>query len=221
MTPLELRPANDQTSAAGPMMSRQVREPMLIGCLIAGLGTSAATTPPADTLAKRIVLQTSAGQPFEAAVKAQGVAALAELRRISGLKWEQLAQLFQVSRRALHFWASGKPMTAANEGRLQSVLAVVRDTDRGMARENRAALLAVHDGHSALSLLASGEYERARSVLGERATLRRRPPRISPEERLRRAPPPPEKLGEGEELAIPRGAPKVRAAKTVRHRGGD
>ena len=44
--------------------------------------------------------------------------AISELRRISGLTWEQLGELFEVSRRSVHFWASGKPLNAANEQRL-------------------------------------------------------------------------------------------------------
>ena len=41
--------------------------------------------------------------------------ALGELRRLSGLTWEQLAKLFNVSRRSLHFWASGQPLSRFNE----------------------------------------------------------------------------------------------------------
>ncbi|WP_419950972.1 helix-turn-helix domain-containing protein [Candidatus Palauibacter sp.] len=68
-------------------------------------------------------------------------AAVSELRRISGLTWEQLAELFGVSRRSVHCWASGKPLNAANHERLMRVLDVVRDADRGTAHSTRAALL--------------------------------------------------------------------------------
>ena len=57
--------------------------------------------------------------------------AVSELRRISGLTWEQLAGLFGVSRRAVHFWASGKPLNATNHQRLMRVLDVVRGADVG------------------------------------------------------------------------------------------
>ena len=33
--------------------------------------------------------------------------ATSELRRISGLTWKQLGELFNVSRRNIHFWANG------------------------------------------------------------------------------------------------------------------
>jgi DNA-binding transcriptional regulator YiaG len=41
--------------------------------------------------------------------------AVNELRKLSGLTWEQLATLFNVSRRSVHFWASGQSLTSANE----------------------------------------------------------------------------------------------------------
>ena len=74
--------------------------------------------------------------------------AVSELRRISGLTWEQLGQLFGVSRRSVHFWASGRAMNAANEQHLLKVLDIVRQADRGDARSNRAALLTVSAGHA-------------------------------------------------------------------------
>lgn len=221
MTLLEVRPAADATSAAGPMISRPVRELFLIGCLITGPGTSSAASEPPDELYRRSVLQTSAGRPLDAPSNSEAVSAIAELRRLSGLTWEQLAELLQVSRRALHFWASGKPMNAANEARLQGVLAVIREMDRGNARENRSLLLAVKDGQSALSLLASGGYDAARERLGGAAARRpERPAPLSREERLRRAPRPPEELVDARDEPIQTEGQKVRAAKSVRQRGG-
>ena len=67
---------------------------------------------------------------------------IAGIRRLSGLTWEELAGLFSVSRRTLHYWASGKPIAAANEQRVSRTLATLRRADRGEARLNRAALLA-------------------------------------------------------------------------------
>jgi hypothetical protein len=86
---------------------------------------------------------------------------------LTGLTWEQLARLFSVSRRTVHFWASGKVMNAANEEHLHRVLAFVRIIDRGYASENRAALLhPAADGALPLDLLASGEYVGALAALG-------------------------------------------------------
>ena len=47
---------------------------------------------------------------------------IAQLRRLTGLTWEQLAYLFGVSRQSVHFWASGGTMTAAHRLHLERVI---------------------------------------------------------------------------------------------------
>ena len=106
--------AFDTTSAGGAMLlMRQVREPILASVIFVGLGTSAAVLPPPEEIShlQRPIDQTNAGTSAAGSLSDRG--AIAELRRLSGLTWDQLARLFNVSRRALHFWASGKPMTPA------------------------------------------------------------------------------------------------------------
>lgn len=93
--------------------------------------------------------------------------AIARLRRLSGLTWDQLGELFEVSRRSVHFWASGKPLNAANEARLMRVLAVVQFADRGDPALTRAALLEPTQGRVAFDLLVAQRFEDARHVLGE------------------------------------------------------
>jgi transcriptional regulator with XRE-family HTH domain len=94
-------------------------------------------------------------------------AGIAELRRLSGLTWAQLARLFAVSRRSLHFWASGKPLTPANEERLNRMLATLRRIDRGSALANRALLLGPdRDGQIPFDMLAEGRFEHVASLLG-------------------------------------------------------
>ena len=183
------------TSAAGAMRGRQVRQPVLVGCLLAGLGTSAASAQQPDVglpwQPQRE--QTTAGGAVPDAEPAG--AAIGELRRLSGLTWEQLARLFDVSRRSLHFWASGKPMTASNEERLQRLLAFVRKIDRGSATANRAMLLGVcEDGSLPIDLLAAGEYDRALSWLALGDARRSAPPKLSDEARAARTPRPPEHI---------------------------
>lgn len=51
---------------------------------------------------------------------------VSELRRLSGLTWAQLAEMLGVSRRTLHFWASGQNITSENHRLLMDVLGVVR-----------------------------------------------------------------------------------------------
>lgn len=111
------------------------------------------------------VVATTAGQ-HRADVDGDG-SSLMELRQLSGLTWEQLAQLFGVSRRSLHFWASGKPQNRTNQEKLHAMLAVIRRADRGQASANRAILLKVHeDGTRPFDLLAAGRYDEAAALMG-------------------------------------------------------
>jgi DNA-binding transcriptional regulator YiaG len=133
--------------------------------------------PTADGAKLRMLSSTSSaiGDPLfaaepsaddgSAAVSAR--TAIVELRRISGLTWEQIAAAICVSRRSLHLWASGKPMLPGNEERLQRVLGVVRAVDRGSAAKTRQLLLSAAPGSElALDLLASGQYEAVIDLLG-------------------------------------------------------
>jgi transcriptional regulator with XRE-family HTH domain len=220
---VEARTSLTSTSAAGAMLMRQVREPMLVGVMLAGLGTSTVPVLPREQLVSRSprpVLQTTAGASVVLVERA--AAAIAELRRLSGFTWEQLARLFNVSRRSLHFWASGKAMTPANEEHLQRLLAVLRRIDRGSASTNRAALLAVRDdGTIPFDLLADRQYARLISLIGsEEPTARVVAPRLSDEVTAARAPRPPEELVGALQDRVHRETRTARAAKSVRVRSG-
>jgi transcriptional regulator with XRE-family HTH domain len=141
--------------------------------------------------------------------------AICELRRFAGLTWDQLARLFGVSRRAVHFWASGKPMNAGNEERLHRVLEIVRFIDRGDAQSNRAALLGAVDGEIPFDLLVDGRLEDARRILGAgpgRRTLARK--RLSDEARAARRPIPPADLADARYDRVHRDVGRSRAART-------
>jgi len=154
-----------------------------------------------------------AEQPGEAAQEA-----VSELRRISGLTWEQLGQLFTVSRRSVHFWASGKPLNAENETRLLRVLDIVRSADRGNARATRSALLDVQDGFSAFELLVDARFDEARARLGV-GVGRPRPVlgELSADAKAARAPLRPEDLVEAQHDRVHRDPGRARAARTVRN----
>jgi DNA-binding transcriptional regulator YiaG len=122
-------------------------------------------------------------------------AAILELRRLTGLTWEQLARLFQVARRSVHFWASGKPLNSTNEEQLYRMLSTVRKIDRGSASENRTLLLREHKGQIPFDLLAIGRYDEVVSLVGAgsgRASRKLRP--LSHEAQVARAPRPPVEL---------------------------
>lgn len=213
----EPRSLFDSTSAAGAMLMRQVREPVIVGCILVGLGTSTAYAPPPDVIlrSQRPIEQTTAG--VSVLVTQPAGAAISELRRLSGLTWDQLARLFNVSRRSLHFWASGKPMTPSNEEHLQRVLAVVRKINQGSASANRTALLgACEDGNLPFDLLAAGDYERVLSSLGLGAARRIAPPRASEGAHTARAPRRPEELVGALQDRIHPTSGRLLAAKAVR-----
>ena len=221
MNSTPVRSPFDTTSAGGAMLlMRQVREPIISSVIFVGLGTSAALAPPPEVLShlQRPVDQTNAGTSLPAALSASG--AIAELRRLSGLTWDQLARLFNVSRRSLHFWASGKPMAPSNEEHLQRLLAVVRKIDRGTAAANRALLLAAReDGNFPFDMLAVGAYDRVLALLGTGEVRRVTPSGLSEAERAARTPPRPEDRVSALQDRIHPSSGRLRAARAVnRHR---
>jgi len=164
-------------------------------------------------------------QHAEATVDAETTRrAISELRRISGLTWEQLGALFDVSRRSVHFWASGKPLNAGNEQRLMQVLDVVRAADRGNARSTRAALFEVRAGTTAFALLTAARFKEARAVLAAGAA-RTRPAlaELSAAAKAARKPLPPEDSIDAQHDRVHRDPGRSRVARTVRNklRGSD
>jgi transcriptional regulator with XRE-family HTH domain len=79
--------------------------------------------------------------------------AIVELRQLSGLSWAELARLFGVSRRALHFWVEGKPLSLDNEARLRELLRFVRTHRCNHVSDTRRALLTPVAGLTAFDLL--------------------------------------------------------------------
>ena len=104
---------------------------------------------------KRVLAEAIAAAP--ASFKARD--GIFELRRLTGLTWEELAALLSVTRRSLHLWANGGAINAPNERHVRDLLAAMRELDRGTARENRALLLApLRDGDSTVGDLLRGRH---------------------------------------------------------------
>lgn len=145
-------------------------------------------------------------------------ATIAELRRRSGLTWDQVARLFGVARRSVHFWASGKALNAANEERLGRMLAVVRYVDRGTAQATRAALMAAqNDGVIPFDLLANDEFDDVMERLG--AGPQRSMPALVPlsaAARAARMPPPPDERVGALHDSVHREVGKSRVVRTVK-----
>jgi DNA-binding transcriptional regulator YiaG len=94
--------------------------------------------------------------------------AIHELRLLTEFTWDQIARLFSVSRRSVHLWASGGPMSRENEEHLHRVLGIVSRSDRGRTGDNRAALLSPvgQSNRCAFDLLIAGDYESASLLFG-------------------------------------------------------
>lgn len=93
--------------------------------------------------------------------------AIFELRRLTGLTWDELANLLSVTRRSLHLWANGHPINALNETRVRDMVSTMRTIDRGTARENRALLMSPRlEGGVFSDLLREGHFDAAHAQAG-------------------------------------------------------
>jgi hypothetical protein len=210
------------TSAGGPMhITRPVKYHIIVLGLPFDLGTAS------KTLAADVWEQfefelrhTTSGYASEHKEDPHDtVSAIFELRLLTGLTWDQLARLFRVARRSLHFWASGKALNAANEEQLYRTLAAIRAIDRGGASENRTLLFQEHQGQIPFDLLAAGRYDELVALVGSgpgRAQRRMAP--LSPDAQAARAPLPPEVLANALQDTVHRGVGRGRATRTVKAR---
>lgn len=206
---------SEGTSAAGSMLWKHARAPVVIGVMLAGLGTSYGRV--ADVLTvPGVIDSTSAGSVL--GVRRKSDKDVGELRRLSGLTWDQLARLFKVSRRAVHFWASGKELSRENEEHLQRLLGWLRSVDQGSANLNRTMLLrALPTGDLLFDLLAERKYEAVNSLV-EKAVGSRTYLQVPQQSRLGFAPSP-ALLVDALNDPIHRESGRSRAGKSVRVRG--
>jgi hypothetical protein len=90
-------------TSAGYFMTEQPY--VIVGQILVGAGTTTI-----EVFRALAPCQTTSGTKAAEAPSEAG--ALSELRRLSGLSWGQLARALGVTRRTLHFWASGKAICA-------------------------------------------------------------------------------------------------------------
>lgn len=94
---------------------------------------------------------------------------LADLRRSSQLTYEELAPMLGVSRRTLHNWNSGSPISARREARLRRMAEAVRTVASVSRRPIRNQLLdAQPGGLRVYDLLAEGLFQEAVDVAAGR-----------------------------------------------------
>lgn len=90
-----------------------------------------------------------------------------EIKRLSGLTWDNIAALIGVSTRGVHLWLSGGQMAETKRQRAGSLLSFLKFIDRGYGEANRALILDTSDaGMPVLAMLTAGEYERAKMAVG-------------------------------------------------------
>ncbi len=226
-------PSRIGTTAAGAMQSTKAPVPTIkIGGWLEVENTRSGESPRYDLLdlgtssVLRSFIDPGHGQgtptyEAEATTNEPARNAILELRLLSGLTWDQLARLFGVSRRSVHLWVSGKPMSTQNEERLYQLLALLQEVDRGSADENRRLLLTPTDsGYLPIDLLAAGEFERVRQTLGPgsgRRQVSRTPLSISAWEA--RLPPKPEFLVDARHEPVHKEPGVARAARAKRATG--
>lgn len=206
-------PQASQTSAGGQLLKKAA---VVVFCVLGPVTTATPCATPTERAPN--LDSTNAGAPLVASRSARTGSAIAELRRISGLTWEQLAGMLQVSRRALHFWATDKQMHPANEQRLQRVLAVLRRIDRGFPAQNRTLLLApLEGGVIPYDLLRDARYEEVAERVGEgRSSPRPHVPQMSAAEQARRRPPAPADLLGARQESLPTEPGRVVRTKPIR-----
>ncbi|MBW4635462.1 MAG: XRE family transcriptional regulator [Iphinoe sp. HA4291-MV1] len=156
-----------RTSALGAMRHLGTNQFIASKIFMAHSSTTASrTTVERDLLAALEMTTSGVTLPSTSSIEATQKA-LNELRKLSGLTWDQLAKLFNVSRRSLHFWASGQPLSRFNEENLNRLLGTIQYINRGSASLNRSLLLRPgSDGRPLLDLLVAGEHEEVKQVLG-------------------------------------------------------
>ncbi len=149
--------------------------------------------------------------------------AIMEIRRRSGLTWQELGELFDVSRRSIHHWANGKPVSAGNDRMIRRMLAAIRHLDRSSQRDTRALLLSVDQatGVSPLDLLQAGRFDDATDrVPGDRTPEPHRVPLSPPARDARRPLAPTLLLGaEQDRPDVPARARAVRPKRTPKASG--
>lgn len=97
----------------------------------------------------------------------QQVKLVRELRQLSGLTWQSLADMIGVSAKTLHNWAAGKPIDEKKLKRAGEIIAVLQYVDRGNADANRALLLNQPlDGLSVYDLIKAGDFAQVRELIG-------------------------------------------------------
>ena len=207
------------TSATSAMLSPvHIARVGVVGVFLFASGLSARATTSTDHPC--FIFERTATVPagqIESVQVDTPASAILEIRRRSGLTWQELSDLFGVSRRSVHHWASGKVVSANHDRFIRQVLVTIRNVDHGAAALTRDFLLTPDaDGVTAIDLLSASQSNevmtRARDV--SPIIANRRMPLSHAAQEARRPPPPAFLLGAIEDRPVVSG--KTRVARAVR-----
>lgn len=215
MSEIRVISSENGTSSGGSMISRSLSGICIAGALSMGLGATHSALGSSHDAFCELASQTNSGLPAEQQTPVGP--AIMELRRLSGMTWEQLAGLFEVTRRTVHFWASGKALNSQNEEKLYRILSTMRQIDRGSAQENRDLLFsAATAGMAPIDLLRAGHYAEVVQLLGATSFERPTLTPLSETARSMRMPKSPEALVGALQGRINIGTGRTRVARAVR-----
>ena len=135
---------------------------------------------------------------------------LGKLRILSGLSFEQLAIIFNMTVQEINFWISGKAQIESKEQQLQRLAHLFNKIDRGSASDNKLLY-----NNIIINLLLIERYEEVFQLLGP--GKQRKPVTIVSNETLElRKPPPPEMLVGALQNNVSKEIGRFRPAKTVK-----
>jgi hypothetical protein len=174
------------TTAERPIRSRRPVLHVLAEFLSPASGGATIATSTSATFDQLVTFSgTDVDPPRIAASRKSPARDLLEIRFLSGLTWEELAEVFDATRRSLHNWVNGEAMKPENILLVHEVLAAVRRLGRPSSSETRLALL---------TKLGSGQrpldYLRDRRWADAIAAMRALPPLAVPSSRDSRQPHP-------------------------------
>jgi transcriptional regulator with XRE-family HTH domain len=187
---LDARGSDATTSRVPAEVRASHRRSSLFAVWVLG-GTSRFGVFPDNLLGQCLLSgKTSAGWPVRKA-ELPSSARIQQIRHQSGLTWSQLAAIFDVDRRSLHFWVKGERPSSENAVRLERIAAIVKRLDAGNPERTRQRLLEpITEAQSVMDLLIEKRDRDVLDLLAQPRSVRprgrRRPPTLSPEERQRR-----------------------------------
>lgn len=105
-------------------------------------------------------LSTSAGTYYEGFIPALTTETpmspqecVQEIRRISGVTWKEIANIFGVSQRTMHSWTNGENVSAGNDALIREVLEKLRRIHDGNAMATAYRLRSLHGDKPLLSVI--------------------------------------------------------------------